>query len=396
MAPTLAYCTNLFPSQSLADVQAALERYFVPLRKRLGVSSLALGLYLSAEATEELERAGALDAFAETLARQGLRCVTLNAFPFGGFHAARVKEEVFRPTWEEPARATFTERACRILAALLPPGSSGAVSTHTGTFKEFGVSDAGDERIARAWLRMALFLARLHEETGRRIVLSVEPEPLSRLETTDEVVRFFERLWSVPLRRAAVEWSVSPGWLESSVRRHLGICFDACHQAVEFEDGPASLRKLSAAGIAIGKVQASVAPRVEQPGERPDALERLAAFAEPRYLHQTFARKASGAVEARRDLADALGDAAFLQGAEEIRTHFHLPIFLERSGAVGTTRRELERLLAACEEDTCVEVETYTLAALPEPPRDDGAVIETMAQELELASRLLAPPKVSR
>src|SRR4030095_7020099 len=108
------------------------------------------------------------------------------------FHGARVKEDVFRPTWEDAARATYTERACRILARLLPARATGAVSTHTGTFREFGVSEESDDRIARAWLRTSLALARLEDETSRRIGLAVEPEPLSRLETTEEVVRFFE------------------------------------------------------------------------------------------------------------------------------------------------------------------------------------------------------------
>src|SRR5262245_48899907 len=115
MTPNLAYCTNLFPAESLEDVRAAVARC-APLRARLGVATLPLGLHLSNAATEELESAGAMDAFRESLARAGVSVVTLNAFPFGGFHGARVKENVFRPTWEDAARATYSERACRILA----------------------------------------------------------------------------------------------------------------------------------------------------------------------------------------------------------------------------------------------------------------------------------------
>lgn len=389
MAPTLAYCTNLFPAESIRDVRAALDRCGAPLRQRLGLATLPLGLHLSSAATQELDDPAAFDAFTERLAGDGLAVVTLNAFPFGGFHAARVKEDVFRPTWEEPARAAFTERACRLLARWLPERATGAVSTHTGGLKEFGVSDAGDDRIARAWLRTALMLARLEDETGRRIVLSVEPEPLSRLETTGEVVEFFERMWTGPLRRASVEWSVHSGWLEAAARRHVGVCFDACHQAVEFEDGPSALERLRSAGIAVGKVQASVAPALERPSERPDALAELARYAEPRYLHQTFARTLSGSVERRRDLPDALADRAFLESAAEIRTHFHVPIYLDAAGALGTTRRDLERVLAAAGSAPCVEVETYTLSALPAPPRDDGEIVEVMARELELAARLV-------
>ncbi len=390
MPPTLTYCTNLFPSETLADVTSALQRFGVPLRARRRLETLPLGLHLPARATQDLAAPGALPEFADRCRQWGISVVTLNAFPFGGFHGAVVKEAVFRPTWEEPSRREYTLSACTILAHLLPRGATGSVSTHTGTFKEFGVSPEGDDRIARAWLRMSLDLARLEEESGRRIVLSVEPEPLSRLETVAELIPFFERMWSGPLRTAALEWSVHRGWLESASRRYLGVCFDVCHQAVEFEPIAESIARLRAAGIPIGKIQASVAPSLRGPSSSPEGLARLRAFAEPRYLHQTFGRKASGQVVARRDLADALDDGAFLREVKEIRTHFHLPIFLERSGPLETTRGELASALAIAGDATdCVEVETYTLGALPEPPADDAAVIETMARELEYAETAL-------
>ncbi len=42
---------------------------------------------------------------------------------------------------------------------------------------------------------------------------------------------------------------------EAALRRHLGVCFDACHMAGEFEDGPAGLAALRRAGIRVGKVR---------------------------------------------------------------------------------------------------------------------------------------------
>lgn len=391
MAPTLTYCTNLLPSETLEEVRAALARLFVPLRQRLGREVLPVGLYLSARAVAQLQDAAALARFEEELHAFGLQPVTLNAFPFGGFHGEEVKERVFRPTWEEAPRLDYTLQAARLLARWLPRGVAGAVSTHAGTFKAFGVSDEGDERIRRAWLRVAAEFARIEEESGKTVVLAVEPEPLSRLETTDETLVFFERLWSATLRRSAAEWSVSPLWLERVARRHVGVCFDVCHQAVEFEDCAASLARLRAAGITVGKVQASVAPALRDPAGDAAGRARLSAFAERRYLHQTLARNAAGALRTARDLHEALGDAAFLEGAVELRTHFHVPIFLDRiHGSLGTTRAELERVLAVCGELTpCVEIETYTLSALPDHPRDDAALLETTAREWEFARGLL-------
>ncbi len=44
-----------------------------------------------------------------------------------------------------------------------------------------------------------------------------------------------------------------------ALRRHLGVVFDICHQAVEFEDVPESLASLTAAGIPVFKLQEAAA-----------------------------------------------------------------------------------------------------------------------------------------
>lgn len=382
---TLTYCTNLFPAETLADLRAMLARHGPALRSAVGgIDRLPIGLYLSARACQEIEQPDAFDALETLLRSLSLRVVTVNAFPYGGFHEPIVKERVFQPAWDHDLRRKYTESACRILARLLPRGAVGSVSTHSGYYKLDGLDQARDERIARSWLRTAVELSRIEEESGRRIVLSIEPEPFSRLETVGEILTFMEFTFGMMLRRMAAEWSVTPGWLEGAARRHLGICFDCCHQAVEFEDCVAAIARLRAAGIQIGKIQASVAPVLRDVKNNPGALARLRSFAEPKYLHQTFGRAADGTILKFNDLGPALDDANFINTATEIRTHFHLPIFLENAchPALGTTREELVAVLENCSDVTnCIEIETYTLSALPEPPADDAAVIETIARE---------------
>lgn len=390
MSPTLTYCTNLLPAESAAEALGVLERLATPLRVKLSLPELPIGLYLSDAATRDLSDARTLELFEAKLAELRIKIVTLNAFPFGGFHNSIVKENVFRPTWGEPIRREYTERAARLLARWIPRGSVGSVSTHTGGHKSFGVDSESDDRLSRAWIRTAIEMARLEEETGRRIVVSIEPEPHSRLETTEEVIHFFERLWLTPLRRAAAEWSVNPSWLEAKVRRHIGICFDVCHQAVEFEDCVGALARLRAAGIPIGKIQASVAPALAEPAARPQALAELASFAEPRWLHQSFCRNRSGEIESRRDLPEALSDREFLERAEELRTHFHIPVFLTSTGSLTTTRDEIERVLSNSASATeCIEIETYTMAAVPGFRGGDDAMVEVMAREWSFVSGLL-------
>ncbi|HBL42194.1 MAG TPA: hypothetical protein DDZ90_02230, partial [Planctomycetaceae bacterium] len=73
-----------------------------------------------------------------------------------------------------------------------------------------------------------------------------------------------------------------------TVREYLGACYDVCHQAVEFEDIPGSIRQITHAEIRINKIHISNAIELDQPGENAAGRELLAQYAEPRYLHQTI------------------------------------------------------------------------------------------------------------
>src|SRR5207302_343377 len=111
--------------------------------------------------------------------------------------------------------------------------------------------------MAELMLRHAATLVRVRERTGKIVCLALEPEPCCHLETVAETVAFFERhLFS----RAAAERLARLAGLghaesEAFLRRHLGVCFDACHMAVEFEEPGAALAALQAAGIRVGKSQ---------------------------------------------------------------------------------------------------------------------------------------------
>ena len=121
---------------------------------------------------------------------------------------------------------------------------------------------------------MAAHLVELEQRTGRTVTLALEPEPFCFLETTDETVDYFdEHLYS-----GAPQPPGSPSSPDcrsrrrtSALRRHLGIVFDICHQAVEYEDISESLRKLVDAGIPIFKLQEAAAlhvPNVTDGGRR--------------------------------------------------------------------------------------------------------------------------------
>src|SRR5688572_1916498 len=102
----LGYCTNVHAGLTVTDVLAGLDRYTVPVMEQVG-RPVAAGLWLARAVVDELlAEADGLEKFAAELAARKLICYTLNAFPYGDFHAARVKENVYLPDWSQPERLT--------------------------------------------------------------------------------------------------------------------------------------------------------------------------------------------------------------------------------------------------------------------------------------------------
>ena len=133
----LSYCTNVHPGRSVAEVEAGLERYTIPVQKRFS-QPLAAGLWLAKPVvTELLATPDGVRRFAEGLSKRGLTCHTLNAFPFGDFHGTRVKENVYLPDWTSDDRLQYTLQCATVLAELLPEGGESSISTLPLGFKAF-------------------------------------------------------------------------------------------------------------------------------------------------------------------------------------------------------------------------------------------------------------------
>lgn len=370
----LSYCTNVHPGRSWPEVLNGLERYTWPIRQRCG-REIAAGLWLAQPVVYHLlQEPASRQQLRDWLTCHQIPCYTLNAFPYGDFHSDRVKEQVYLPDWTTSARAEYTLACARLLADLLPPSTAGSLSTLPLGFKALAQApDFLDQCVLRL-KQVARDLQRLQDETGKTIRLAIEPEPLCVLETTAETVAFFHRLRE----------SCGTASEQDAVETFLGVCFDVCHQAVEFEDVAASLRQLVQASIRVNKMHISCALHVAQPAE-PSLRAALASYIEPRYLHQTFARSRSGAVWRYQDLDERLitqPPEGFLQ-AEAWRVHFHVPVDAERLGPLHTTRPDLLQALAVLPELSYaphLEVETYTWEVLPGGEKQN--LVDGLAQEL--------------
>lgn len=378
----LSYCTNVHPGRSLAEVEAGLDRYTVPIRRAFG-RKLAAGLWLAEPVVRELSLSpDGVARFAAGLAGRGLSCHTLNAFPYGDFHDQRVKEKVYLPDWSDPRRLTYTRQCAAILATLLPAEIEGSISTLPLGFKGFAHAAEFTTACARQIIKCARALDQLRSETGRMIRLAIEPEPLCVLETTQEAIAFFDQLWRLAGEEDALD----------AARNHLGLCFDVCHQAMEFEDMVASISALHRAGIRINKVHVSCAIQLDDPASNQAGREALAMYIEPRYLHQVIAvareRRIVREVDLNAQLLTNPGED-FLS-APAWRIHFHVPVNAPSLGPLATTRPALKEALAAVETldyAPHLEVETYTWEVLPGAERVD--LVQGITRELKATDQLI-------
>lgn len=378
----LSYCTNVHPGRTVAEVDDGLSRYTLPIKAGFG-TELAAGLWLSAPVIRELEQTvDGVNRFADGLRRRGLCCFTLNAFPYGDFHSARVKENVYLPDWMHANRLEYTLACARCLSSLLPENADGSISTVPLGFKPFEHPIDFADRCADQLIELARQLDRLHAQTGRRIRLAIEPEPFCVIETTQETIQFFERLRDRADHVGALD----------IVQTHLGVCFDVCHQSVEFENVAGSIRSLVAADIRINKVHITCAIEVSEPFRSPESLAALSRYVEPRYLHQTFARTADGQIVRYVDLDESLTTRppADFRDATMWRVHFHVPVDVENLGPLKTTRGDLKLALAVIPEldyAPHLEVETYTWEVLPGGGSPN--IIEGFTRELLATKSLL-------
>ena len=378
----LSYCTNVHPGLTVDEVEAGLFENTVQVRDRVG--ELAAGLWLARPvATELLQTSGNLDRFSDWLSEAGLTCYTLNTFPFGNFHDARVKENVYLPDWTRDDRFAYTLDSARILAKLLPEdGTEGSLSTVPLGFKPFDYPETFADECAGRLIALAQSLKQINEETGRKIRLAIEPEPFCIIETTDETIQFFRRLRELAADAGALD----------VVNEYLGVCYDVCHQAVEFEDVADSVRQLAAEQIRINKVHITCAIRVENPGSNEEARAALARYVEPRYLHQTMARSTDGRIHRQVDLTEdtALSPPDSFASADEWRVHFHVPVNAESLGPLQTTRRDLKKALSAVHDldyAPHLEVETYTWEVLPDGRQ--ASLVDGLTAEVEATRSLL-------
>jgi hypothetical protein len=392
----LTYSTLVHPGDTWPEMRQSLGTYLPAVKARVCPDApFGVSLRLSASSAETLHGdPSAREELAAFLAENDLYLYTVNAFPYGAFKGGPVKQEVYEPDWRSPERRAYTARVADILAEVGSPAVNPSIQTPPLGFKPNvtgpDVVDAYTENL----LHLVAHLVGLERSTGRTVTLAIEPEPYCFLETTPETVGYFEehlytnasaarlaRLAGLPLSEA-----------HGALRRHLGVVFDICHQALEYEDVKESVTSLNAAGIPIFKFQEAAAIRV--PEVTDEAVDALRPYAETIYLTQTLERS-EGEASIYLNLEEAFAAWEAHPGPREWRVHIHVPVFLEDLGAFQSTRQAIVEGLSLHREaplSAQLEIETYTWDMLPEELKT-GDIVDYVSREIEWVRGLLEEPQ---
>ena len=287
----LAYCTNIHRGESWQETFDSLRNYTLQVRAKVAPREpYAIGLRLSNQAARELSEPSTLLSFRKWLDENDCYVFTINGFPYGNFHGTRVKEQVYVPDWTTPERLDYTKVLFDLLAQLVPVGIEGSVSTVPGGFKpEITTTEQRRQFRSNLW-RCVEHIARLSESSGRKLHLGLEPEPMCLLETTEEVVQFFDEL-----RQDRTN--------DSLLSEYLGINYDTCHLAIQFEEPRRAIGLLRKHGIKLSKIHVSSALTMRPTQE---ARAALAGFADEIYLHQAVVRYPDGRLRRYLDIDQVL------------------------------------------------------------------------------------------
>ncbi len=346
----IAYCMNVHRGDDLPSVLKALETITLPVGEAMGNgTSIPVGFRFGAELAALLRTPERLRKLASYMRQHHLSAIGINGFPYGSFHGEIVKTAVYEPDWTDARRIMYTRNlfyALTQLPAMRTPEDH-PVSVTTVPLAYDRGQGISDEFLVHL-CDMTLFLRKLEGFTGQRMCLALEPEPDCLLETTTQIVDFFERLW------------LHPNW-NPAYRDYIGICFDTCHFALGYEEPLYALRSLVSAKVPVARIQVSAALEFTPY----TTIEDLQPFLDTTYLHQTRRRENDASITYFPDLTvDVLREIIGRRG----RIHYHLPLAWSGNERLGTTRNTLTpafwRYVRA--GGWPVEAESYAYFVLPD------------------------------
>lgn len=383
----VSYCSNIHPGEDWEQTLLSLKTYLPKIKKEVSPDApFGIGLRLSNIASLGLNEGSNLQDFKDWLDKNQFYVFTMNGFPFGNFHNERVKDMVHAPDWTTNERLDYTKRLFNQLAFLIPEGISGGISTSPVSYRHWHTSSAALDKAfttgAESMAKVVLQLVDIERNTAKHLHLDIEPEPDGMMENSDEVLHFYEAyLIPIATQKLISVLGCDKEMARELILRHITVCYDVCHFSLAYEEPEHTLKKFRKAGIKVGKIQVSSALKILfKEGENEEIWSSLAQFNEPTYLHQVT-EKEGNKVVTYKDLAEVLEKRPRVS---EMRSHFHVPIFLEKYDHLFSTQDQILKVLQYLKKDQFsdqLEIETYTWDVLPKNLKTE--LSNSIVRELE-------------
>lgn len=376
----LSYCSNIHTGEIWKEHFAQLQAHVPAVKAQVSPDDkMGLGLRFANQASIDLQDSARISELKTWLKEQNLYVFTLNGFPYGGFHNTIVKDQVHAPDWTTTERRDYTIRLSHILAQLLEE-NEGGISTSPLSYRYWYNTEKEREdamlKSTQHLLEVVEVLDQIAKKTGKVIHIDIEPEPDGLLSNHTDFVHWYEEV-------------LLPSGDASRIRKHVQLCFDICHYGVSFDDPEASIAELKLKNIPVGKIQISSALRIDLRDQEEAKIEELKKYREPVYLHQVKALRKKGTYEEFKDLDEAF-DAYQPETYDEWRVHFHVPLFLENYGLLGSTQKEIRETLSIQKSNPFtkhMEIETYTWGVLP--AAFQVPIADSISREIKTIQELL-------
>ncbi len=373
----LTYCTNVHSGEDWPSVWDNLNKFVLEVKKGVADESpFGIGLRLSKQAADELNTNDNIAKFKLWLKQHNCYVFTINGFPYGAFQGESVKERVYLPDWTTRARVKYTLDLAQILASIMDKDlvSYGSISTVPVGYKDTISSTKSIHQAVNHLIEVAIGLKKISDNSSRHIVLAVEPEPSCYLETTHDAISFFEEyIFSDSVYKYVFDqYKIPLNFVETILRRHLGLCLDLCHAAVEFENPDEVIAEISRTEIFLAKIQISNSLVIDDVNSC--SVKKLVDFEDGVYLHQVVESR-GGELTHFSDVDAAIQHYQAREITEkylselEWRIHFHVPIFLNSLADYSSSQVFIEKILSnqmTLKLTQHFEIETYTWNVIPD------------------------------
>lgn len=392
---TLGYCSNIHPGEIWVEHFEHLKTNIPLVKAKVSPNQpMGLGLRIADLASKDLLDERYFSELKNWLEKEDLYVYTLNGFPFGGFHDTIVKDHVHTPDWTNASRKEYTLRLADLLSNLLPErikeaGISTSPLSYRFWWKDSKALTQAIEKSTLALIEVVEELNKIHQKTGKNIHIDIEPEPDGILENHAEFLDWYLNTLLPLAKKQLTPKGLGNDQIETLIKNHIQICFDICHFGVSYDNPKKCIEELNQHGIKVGKIQISSALRVDLRQNSNEKLAKLKQYQEPVYLHQVKAKLVAGGYQQFRDLDEAFDH--YEEGLfEEWRIHYHVPLFLENYGLLGSTQKEIKDTLAVQKTSPFsqqMEIETYTWGVLPS--EFQVPIHESIIREIEWVKTVL-------